>query len=88
MRRTETHGDIVVHHPSKKPQDYLDEGYSISFVDGGWMPGVYDSIESAIRGGECCFIDVSRFVVDIQQPVNWIDKGARLITLSDMEGFE
>lgn len=83
MNKVEIHGDIKVHYPSKD-----DSGYCISYIHGGWMPGVYDSVESAIKGGECCFIDEHRFVIDIQQPINHFDKENREITLKDMEGFD
>lgn len=76
------HGDCLVWHPKNG-----EEGYSISFVGGGWMPGSYDSIESALKGFDCCIIDESRFVTEIQQPINHFNKGDRLITVSDMKEF-
>ena len=82
MNKIEDHGDIKVHYPLKG-----ESGYCISYIGGGWMPGKYDSVKSAVKGGECCFIDEARFVRDIQKPINHVDKGAREITIKDMEGF-
>ena len=82
FHKTEKHGEVIVHFPSKNS-----EGFSISYIHGGWMPGIYDSVESAIRGAECCFKDESLFVKTIKDPINHYDKGNRLITLSDMFEF-
>ena len=84
MTRTDTYGEIVVHHPNVKKGD---SGFSISYIYGGWMPGVFDSVESAIIGGQCCFIDESRFVNKVQQPINHVDRGNREITIDDMKDF-
>lgn len=82
ISKTTVHGDCVIHHPTKKSP-----GYSISYVHGGWMPGIYDSIESAIKGFECCIIDECRFVEEIQKPINHFDKGNIFISVADMESF-
>jgi hypothetical protein len=71
--------DVVnVWHPSKG-----DEGFCIAMKSGGWLPGVYDSVESATKGAERCFDDESKFVAEIQKPINHFDKENRMITLSD-----
>ena len=51
----------------------------------GWMPGVYDSVASALLGVKACFEDEERFVNEVQRPINHMDMGDRLITESDIE---
>lgn len=52
---------------------------------GGWLPGVYDSEESAELGAKACFEDEHKFVTEIQQPINHCDKENRLITVNDFK---
>ena len=79
---TQPYGDVVIHLPEEDSP-----GYAISFISGGWMPGIYDSVESALKGAHCCFHDEGKFVKEIQQPINFFNRGNRLITIGDMDGF-
>lgn len=71
---------IKVWHPGRQP------GFCISHGDGGWMPGVFDSVEAALLGAAACFEDESRFVLEIQYPINSFDKQYRLININDLNG--
>lgn len=80
LSKTEQHGECIVHH-------YRDGDFGISYDGGGWMPGSYDSVESALAGFQCCMIDEARFVAEIQEPVNHFDKQDRAITMDDINRF-
>jgi len=82
-RHTVNGSHYVVWHP---PKDCA--SYSLSYDGGGWMPGSYDSVASALRGAECCMINESKFVSDIQSNVNHFEKGNRDLSLSDMAEFK
>ncbi len=73
---------VNIWHPKKG-----DTGYSIAFGGGGWMPGTYDSIESAKLGAKACFIDESKFVTELQQRVNHFDKENRELTCDDVNNW-
>ena len=75
--------EYIVWHPTKQCSSF-----SLSFGGGGWMPGNYDSVSSALRGAECCQLDESRFIREIQQRVNHFKIGDRDITIDDMKGFK
>ena len=66
-------------HPAKN-----DHGFCISFFAGGWMPGTYDSMDSAKLGIKACNINEHKFVTEIQQPINHFDKGNRGISIDDI----
>lgn len=61
-----------------------DENYSIHYGGGGWMTGIYDSIESALMGAE---LDLScnEDFYDLQKEVNHFDKGNRSLTVNDLK---
>lgn len=60
------------------------EGYQVSYIGGGWLPGIYDSVETAVKASEMIFVDESRFIEEIQKPINHFDKGNRLITVDNL----
>ena len=74
---------IVVWHPTPESA-----GYSMSYGGGGWMPGIYDSVEATILGAKACFEDEYEFVESIQKPVNHVLKGNRMITVEDFDRTE
>lgn len=71
--------EVNIWHPEKDSS-----GYSISSDSGSWMPGTYDCIESAELGAKACFINESKFVTELQQPINHFDKQNRLLTIEDV----
>ena len=82
-------------HKTFNPADYVVwppakdcSSYGLSFASGGWMPGSYDSEESALRGAECCEVDEGRFVEEIQNPINSVKLLNRDLTMADMEVFK
>lgn len=74
---------VLVHHVID--QDDGSDGYVISFGGGGWIPGSYDSEQAALLGAKACFVDESAFAAEVQRPINWIDRGNRMITSDDVE---
>lgn len=80
---------MITHHtvkgePIKVWKSKDEEGYSISHGGGGWMIGVYDSIESALMGAELDLLNSVDFY-DLQREVNHFDKGDRLLTVNDLK---
>lgn len=73
--------EITVHYPSKNSP-----GYSISYTDGGWMPGIFDSVESAFLGGYICLDDEDAFVSGLSH-IYHSDKENREITVNDLIDF-
>lgn len=61
-----------------------EDGYSISYGLGGWMTGIYDSIESALMGAELDLLGDVDFY-KLQKEVNHIDKQNRLLTVKDLK---
>lgn len=77
--KIEKYGEIQIWSPQEG-----ESGFCISMVGGGWLPGVFDSVESALKGSELIMIDEFRFVKEIQEPTNHFDKGNREITIEDL----
>lgn len=74
---------LNIWHPEKHiDMDY--NGFSISYGPGGWIPGTYDSIESAIEGARWCFTGREGEIYKIRDQVNNIKIGNRSITLEDL----
>ena len=71
--------DVLMWHP-----DCDSEGYSISLKDGGWLKGIYDSIDSAILGAERDLNFDNEFYI-MQERVNNFKKENRLITVKDFD---
>jgi len=83
-------GKIIEHNVNGVPVNVWypeqdNQGFNISYGPGGWMPGIYDSLEAALLGANACLIDEARFVKEVQQPINHVDKGDRLITEEDIK---
>lgn len=74
---------VNIWHPDYKDSLPYD-GFSISYSRGGWMPGIYDSIESAKEGARMCFTGRETELVEIKDRVNNYKLGNRAITLEDL----
>lgn len=73
---------VLVWHPT--PESI---GFSISLEAGGWLTGVYDSIESALIGAKCDIDCIAEFY-EMQKRVNHFDREDRLITVNDFDFLE
>lgn len=74
---------INICHPEESSDQSYD-GFSISYGPGGWMPGTYNSVESAIEGAKWCFTGRECELVKIIDQVNNYKLGNRSITLEDL----
>lgn len=86
MIKTTVHdvcGDSVrVYHPKKS-----EKGYQIAVASGGWLKGLYDSIESALLGAKYDLM-LNEDFYEMQKRVNHFDREDRLITVKDFEFLE
>lgn len=73
---------VLVWHP--RPDS---KGFAISLEAGGWLTGVYDSIESALIGAKCDIDCIAEFY-EMQKRVNHFDRGNRFIAVSDFDFLE
>jgi len=76
---------VIVWHPTKDDVDF-----SISLKSGGWLVGLYDSVESALVGAECDLRSIPEFY-EMQKRVNYFYNENRLISLEDLNlvsGFD
>lgn len=73
---------ISIWHPKKG-----ESGFVISLSSGGWLSGIYDSVESAILGAKYDLLMKHEFY-EMQKRVNHYDKENRLITVDDFKGLE
>lgn len=69
---------IKLWHPNKDS-----EGYSISFASGGWMCGLYATVEAALLGASYD-LECSEEFYKMQERVNSVYKENRLITIEDV----
>ncbi len=70
--------DINVWHPKEG-----ESGFAISMSEGGWLTGVFDSVESALMGAKLDLELVSEFY-ELQKKVNHVNMENRLITVNDL----
>jgi hypothetical protein len=70
--------EIRVWHPNKDA-----EGYSISSASGGWMCGLYETLESALLGASYD-MECNEDFYEMQERVNSVYKENRLITIKDI----
>lgn len=75
-------GRIRVYHPKKQGK-----GYQIAIASGGWLKGLYDSIESALLGAKYDLMLNDDFY-EMQKQVNHFDREDRLITVNDFDFLE
>ena len=73
---------VNVWHPEEKKSGF--DGFSISMASGGWLTGVYDSIESALMGAELD-INLNPDFYKLQKEVNHFDNGNRTLTVNDLK---
>lgn len=74
--------DVRVYHPKKS-----EKGYQIAIASGGWLKGLYDSIESSLLGAKCDLM-LNEDFYEMQKRVNHFDREDRLITVKDFEFLE
>jgi hypothetical protein len=79
MRKQTIHtvngSNIKLWHPNKDS-----EGYSISLASGGWMCGLYATLEAALLGASYD-LECSEEFYNMQDKVNSVYKENRLITI-------
>ena len=75
-------GRIRVYRPKKQ-----DKGYQIAIASGGWLKGLYDSIESALLGAKYDLM-LNEDFYEMQKRVNHFDREDRLITVNDFDFLE
>ena len=58
--------------------------FCVSMTSGGWLTGVYDSVESALMGAE---LDINAHpdFYKMQKEINHFDKGNRTLTVNDLK---
>lgn len=69
---------IAVWHP-ENPTD----GYSISYDSGGWMNGLYDSVQSALIGAALDIVNPC-LMSEIVNKINNVNGQNRLISAEDL----
>lgn len=64
-----------------------EKGFVISLTSGGWLSGIYDSVESALKGAEMD-LNSNQSFHKMRKEVNYYDKGNRLISIDDLLKIE
>jgi len=83
ITEVEVSGNMVnIWHPKKG-----ESGFVISLSSGGWLSGIYDSVESAMLGAEYDLLMKPEFY-EMQKRVNHFDKENRLISVDDFKDLE